>query len=243
MLVEVEGIIITERSYSETSKILTILTREYGVINVLARGAKQLKSELHPFTEKLTYAKFNIQYKKDKLSILINATIINNLKNIKKDIEKISYVSYILELTEQVSRTHFNESVFDMAIAAILKINAGYDGLVIMNILELKYLDYLGVTPIIDCCSVCGTKTNIKTLSSSAGGFVCNKCFKNDYILSPKTLKMIRIYYYLDLEKIEKINVSDNIKNEINNFLDNYYERYTGLYLKSKNFIKALKNL
>ena len=135
------------------------------------------------FTEKLTYAKFNIQYKKDKLSILINATIINNLKNIKKDIEKISYVSYILELTEQVSRTHFNESVFDMAIAAILKINAGYDGLVIMNILELKYLDYLGVTPIIDCCSVCGTKTNIKTLSSSAGGFVCNKCFKNDYIV------------------------------------------------------------
>ena len=75
MLVEVEGIIITERSYSETSKILTILTREYGVISVLARGAKQLKSELHSFTEKLTYAKFNIQYKKDKLSLLINATI------------------------------------------------------------------------------------------------------------------------------------------------------------------------
>ena len=136
-----------------------------------------------------------------------------------------------------------NKDIFDLFISALKKINEGFNPKIITNILELKYLDYLGVTPIIDCCSVCGTKTNIKTLSSSAGGFVCNKCFKNDYIVSPKTLKMIRIYYYLDLEKIEKINVSDSIKNEINNFLDNYYERYTGLYLKSKNFIKALKNL
>ena len=35
----------------------------------------------------------------------------------------------------------------------------------------------------------------------------------------------------------------DKNKYEINNFLTSYYERYTGLYLKSKNFIKALKNL
>jgi len=56
-------------------------------------------------------------------------------------------------------------------------------------------------------------------------------------------LKLIRAYYYVDIASLEKINVSEKIKNEINEFLDDYYDRYTGLYLKSKAFIKSLKNL
>lgn len=243
MLVEVEGIIITERAYSETSKLLTILTREYGIINVMAKGAKKVKSDLRIFTEKLTYAKFNIQYKKNKISNLISATIINNLKTIKTDINKISYASFILELTEQVAKEHYNSKLYDLAIAGILKIDDNFDGFVIMNILELKYLDFLGVMPIIDSCATCGSKTNIVALSSLAGGFICKNCCQNSHIVSEKILKLIRAYYYVDISSLEKINVSEKIKNEINAFLDDYYDRYTGLYLKSKEFIRTLKNL
>lgn len=209
----------------------------------MAKGAKRLKSDLRVVSEKLTYAKFNIQYKENKISTLINATIINSLKNVKTDINKISYVSYILELAEQVSKEHFNEKVYDLVIQAILKINNDYDSLVIMNILELKYLDFLGVMPVIDSCAICGSKVNILTLSASAGGFLCKNCYHNDKIVSEKALKLIRAYYYVDIESLEKINVSDKIKNEINDFLDDYYDRYTGLYLKSKEFIRTLKNL
>ena len=42
---------------------------------------------------------------------------------------------------------------------------------------------------------------------------------------------------------ITKLDVSDEVTNEINQFLDDYYDRYTGLYLKSKEFIKALRAL
>ena len=243
MLVEVEGIIVIERSYSETSKLLTILTKEYGLINVMAKGAKGLKSALRSVTTKLTYAKFNIQYKKDKISTLINATIIDNLKNIKTDINKISYVSYIIELTSQVAKEHFRKELYDLLISAILKINDDYDGFVIMNIIELKYLDFLGVMPLIDECAVCGSKENIVTLSASAGGFVCKNCYHNDKIVSTKALKLIRAYYYVDISSLERINVSERLKSEINAFLDDYYERYTGLYLKSKEFVKNLKLL
>lgn len=243
MLTEVEGIIITDRPYSETSKLLTIFTREYGLINVMAKGAKQLKSELRIVSERLTYAKFNIQYKKDKISTLLNATIINNLKLVKMDINKISYVSYILELAEQVAKQHYNERLYELVMAAILKINDNYDGLVIMNILELKCLEFLGVAPIIDHCASCGSKANIKTLSATNGGFICTSCYHNEKIVSEKTLKLIRAYYYVDIQKLEKIVISEKAKNEINSFLDEYYERYTGLYLKSKEFLKSLKQL
>ena len=51
---------------------------------------------------------------------------------------------------------------------------------------------------------------------------------------------MIRMYYYVDINRITKLDVSDEIKNEINNFLDDYYDRYTGLYLKSREFMKRV---
>ena len=48
---------------------------------------------------------------------------------------------------------------------------------------------------------------------------------------------------YVDISKITKLDVSNEVKNEINNFLNDYYDRYTGLYLKSKNFLKKINNL
>ena len=242
MITEVTGFIVSELEYGETSKIINILTREYGTIGVIAKGAKSLKSPLRSRTTKLTYAKFYIKYNKDKLSILTNADILNSLKNIKTDIESISYVSYLLELATQVMK-HSNmfKEVFDLLEASILKIEEGFDPLVISNILELKYLDYLGVMPILDSCSVCGRTNNIATLSSSLGGYVCNNCLKNDKIVSEKTIKLIRMFYYVDISKIDKLDIRESVKLEINDFLDEYYDRYTGLYLKTKSFIKDIK--
>ena len=242
MITEITGFIVSEIDYGETSKIINILTKEYGTIGVIAKGARSLKSPLRSRTTKLTYGKFYIKYNKDKLSILTNVDIISSLKNIKTDIEKISYVSYLLELASQVDKhSNKDEEVFNLLEASILKIEEGFDPLVIANILELKYLDYLGVMPILDSCSVCGSTTNIATLSASLGGYVCNNCLKNDKIVSEKTIKLIRMFYYVDISKIDKLDIRESVKLEINDFLDEYYDRYTGLYLKTKSFIKDIK--
>ena len=54
---------------------------------------------------------------------------------------------------------------------------------------------------------------------------------------------MIRMYYYVDIENIKKLVVSDELTKEISRFLDDYYDRYTGLYIKSKDFIKKINQL
>lgn len=243
MIEKVEGIILNERSYGETSKIINVITREHGILGIMAKGAKTLKSEHRSTTNKLTYGFFNIRYKKDKLSTLINVDVINNLKMIKTDIDKISYVSFLLELTEQVIKQTMDEEVYETLINGILKINEGFDPLVITNIIELKYLEKLGVMPVIDSCSICGSTHNIATLSSTRGGYICKNCHKNETVVSEKTIKLIRMFYYVDLSKIEKLDISDIAKLEINRFLDEYYDQYTGLYLKTKTFINNLKKI
>ena len=243
MIEAVEGIILFEKDYGDSSKILDVYTKKHGLIGVISKGCKRIKSPLRSVSSKLTYGVFQLHYKENKLSTLISVDVIDNFKNIILDIKKVSYASFLLELTHQVARQNNHEDIYDLLINALTKINEGFDPMVIMNIIELKYLDYLGVMPVIDGCSMCGRTNSISTLSSLRGGYVCNKCRTNEKLVSEKTIKLIRMFYYVDISKISKLDIGFNEKNEINLFLDEYYDNYTGLYLKSKNFLKTLNKV
>ena len=238
MLCEVEGFILSETSYGETSKIINVWTKKYGVIGIMCKGAKSLKSKNRVSTMRFSYAKFNIYLKQGKLSTLVSADVINPLKKIRSDITLIGYLSYLTELTEQVIKQNNDLLLFDDFINSILKIEDGLDSLVITNILEIKYLEKLGVLFNLDECVVCGSKNNIVTINADKGGFICLNCLSNEVIVDKKVIKMLRMYYYVNIKSITNIKVEDNIKNTINKFLDMYYDRYTGLYLNSKNFLK-----
>lgn len=239
MIEDLLGIVVQESDYSETSKLLTIITKEHGIISVISKGCRSIKSNLRSVSTKLTYGTFTMYYKENKLSNLVSVDVINNFKNIKTDLDRISGASYLLELTSQVLKQTNNSDIFDILIDALVKIDEGFDSLVIADIVSLKYLDYLGVMPVIDSCAVCGSTTSIATLSSDLGGYVCNKCRNNEPIVSEKAIKLVRMFYYIDISKIEKLDVSASVKKEIHMFLDRYYDRYTGLYFKTKKMLKV----
>ena len=143
----------------------------------------------------------------------------------------------MLELTSQVYKNDKDNSIYDLLINGLIKINNGYDENIITSIIELKLLNYLGIMPIVDRCVSCGSCDDIVTISSYKGGYLCKNCVGNENIFNIKTLKLIRMFYYVDISKISKLDVSDNIKREINLFIDDYYDRYSGLYLKSKDML------
>ncbi len=239
----IDGIVLSETNYSESSKILNVLTEEYGLIGVMSKGCRNIKSKLRGVSRKLVYGTFNIYHKDKGLSTLISVDVKSSFSNILSDLESVSYASFMLDLVLQVVRQTEDSSIFSLLRDTLLKLEEGFSPIVLTNILELKVLDYLGVTPSIDACSICGSDKAIVTLSSDDGGYICKNCYTNQIMVSDKTIKMIRLYYYVDLSKITKLDVSSEVTHEINDFLDRYYERYTGLYLKSKDFIKTINLL
>ena len=239
----IEGIILTETNYSETSKILNVLTKEHGLIGVISKGCRNMKSKLRSVSRKLLYGTIHIYYKPTGLSTLISVDVKNSYSNILMDLEKISYASYILDLTNQLVKQSENEEIFDLLKNTLEKIEEGLNPIALTNILELKYLDFLGVSPSIDGCAHCGNNKQIITLSSDAGGYICKDCYNNEPLVSDKTIKMIRMYYYVDIKNITKLDVSSEITSEITRFLDDYYERFTGLYLKSKKTIQKINKI
>ena len=240
MLKTVEGIIIKETNFGETSKIISILTKE-GIIGVMAKGAKSIKSPLRSFTLSLTYAEFNIYYHEDKLSTLKSADVINDFSNIKKDIILISYMSYLCDLASQVMKQNNNEDIYNLLISTLNKINDGLNPIIISNIYELKLLDYLGVGINFNACAKCGNTKNIITIDPDVGGYICQNCYENEVIYDDKTLKMLRMYYLVDIDSISDLKISDIVISNINYFVSTYYDRYTGLYLKSKKFLEQIK--
>jgi len=93
-VIQVEGIVIKDIAYGETSKILTLLTKDYGILSVLSKGCRSIKSKLRSVSGKLTYGNFYIVYKKTGLSTLTSADVLCSFSKILMNIEKISYARY-----------------------------------------------------------------------------------------------------------------------------------------------------
>lgn len=243
MLESVEGIVITETPYGDTSKIINVMTKEYGIIGIICKGAMSIKSQLRSVTMKLCYGDFHIYYKKGKLSTLVSVDIKNSFKNIRSDILLISYASYLTDLVHQVLKQTVDSSIYDEYLSALLKIEEGLDPMVITNILEVKLLEHLGVGLNLTSCISCGSKKEIVTLASERGGLICKNCYRGERIVPLSIIKTLNMYYLVDIKSISKLSLKEDIVKEINNFLTNYYDDYTGLYLKSKDFLKTIEKL
>ena len=247
---KIEGIITGEQNYSESSKILKIFTRDLGLISVISKGCKKPKSPLHEGSNKLIYGVFDISYKEDGLSTLIAIDIKDNFKNIPmdyKDLAKKMYAFTIIDISMQVlpqDEIDDNEKkeIYDILISTLNKINGGINPRILLDIVMLKYLNFLGVLPNLDSCAFCGSNFDIITMDARSFGFVCRECYTNERMVNEKALKMLRMLYYVDIDKIKNLEVGEELQ-DIEEFIDNYYEEHTGIYFNIKKKLVTLNKM
>lgn len=236
MLKKIRGIVVSEVPYKDSSKVLNILCEE-GVIGVVSKGCKRINSPLRVISNKLTLGEYVIYYNESKLSTLKEGSVIDNFNNIKNDLNKISHATYITDLVNQVMKQNADPTVFSLYVSALKKIDEGINETVVMNILEIKLLDYLGVGINLNGCAKCGSTREIVTIDPDVGGYICKNCYTNEIIYDERVRKMFRMYYLVEIDSIKELKIKDYVIDSINKFLSVYYDRYTGLYIKSKEFL------
>ena len=240
-IISVDGIVVSNTAFKENSKIINIFTKDMGIIGAVSKGCKKMSSKLRLPSERFAYGTFHLYYNENGLSTLVDGDIKNYFITITSDILKISYLTYICDLAINVYKESLDNQVYNLMEAAILKIEEGMDAKIITNILELQYLEYLGIDLNLDSCVKCGS-TKVVTLSLSKGGYVCQNCRTNEILIDEKVLKMLRLYYYVDISKINELNIDKKISDEIDNIINEYYEEYSGIYMKSKKMLKTLES-
>jgi len=243
MLQKCEGIVIRTTDYGETNKIVTLYTREWGKVAVMARGAKKTNSRLSSITQLFTHGYFLVQ-RGSGLGSLQQGEIITSMRSIGEDIFLTAYASYIVELTDKCTEEKKpNPFHFELLYQTLNYMNEGYEADILMNIYEMKMLNVLGLFPILNQCSVCGNTDGHFSFSIREGGFICHRCLDKDpyhFKLSPASVKLLRLFYYFDLTRLGTISVKNETKAELKKVITAYYEEYSGLYLKTKKFLNSM---
>ena len=92
-----DGLIVREVAVGDNDKMLTILTPEYGQLNVMAKGARSIKKGTAAVTELYTYGNYEI-YEKNDRNWLRGGSVIEGFFGLRNDIEKIALAAYLADL-------------------------------------------------------------------------------------------------------------------------------------------------
>ncbi len=108
MLVSSPAIVLQVRKYGETSKIVTLYSRAYGKISVIAKGAREMKSKFGGSLEAFTHVSVVFYYRSERpgLYLLSKAETIRPNSGILYSLERIGAAS---ELAELLIRTLHDE--------------------------------------------------------------------------------------------------------------------------------------
>ena len=243
MLTKCEGIVIRSIDYGETNKIITLYTREFGKIGVMARGAKKPSSRFSAVTQLFHYGTYLFQGSRG-LGQLQQAETIESFRSIREDIFLTAYASFIAELLDKgTEERKTSSSLYDLFYLSLRYIDEEYDPEIIMNIVELKMLSVFGFAPELNRCVNCGAQDGTFSFSVREGGLLCHRCDHIDPYkikISPIVVRLLRVLYYMDLNRLGTISIKEETKQEIRKVLDAYYGEYLGVELKSKRFLKQM---
>ena len=174
------AIVLKSIKWRDTSKIITLFTREAGKISVIAKGARQLKSRYQGVMESINLLEVVIYMSSTRqLQILGQATLENSYKNIRADYEKTGYVFALLELTDIFFKEGSVDTVFfDFLTTLMSEIGTVSNPKVVFWYFLLKLSSYLGFRPVFNECASCARSISSEesVFSIREGAIICNKC-------------------------------------------------------------------
>lgn len=243
MLKQVEGIVLKTQDYGETHKIITIFTKDYGKVSAIARGANKPKSRLSALSQIFIQGNFLIYLTKG-LSTVQQGQIVQSHREIREDIIKTAYASYLVELTEKTLEDKQPDYyIYNELLQTLRWINEKDDYLIPLMMYELKLFEKGGFAPILDRCVNCGSHDLLHSFSIGEGGILCQQCQSLDpskIVLNKALIKILPILLHVRLEKVGNISVKQENQQLIRKILDHYYDQYGGYPLKSKRFLAQI---
>jgi DNA repair protein RecO (recombination protein O) len=176
------AIVIRMADFSESSRVVTMFTREFGKVAALAKGAKRLKGPFEAALDLLAACQVVfIRKSSSGLDILTEAQLQKRFKPRPGDLGSLYGGYYIAELLDALSEEYDPHPIlYDEAVLALERL-AG-DTLLDISILcfELVILREIGQLPAFDACTSCGEPAGSASrygYQPSQGGLVCQNCF------------------------------------------------------------------
>jgi len=157
-IITVKGVVVSERNVGENDKFISVLTENYGTIDVFARGTKKITSKNHAATQLFAYADFCIRSDKDRY-FLDSSEIIQDFYNLRLDIKKLSLACYFGELSRHAvlasDMTHEHE-IMRLILNCLYFLDTDKRSCeYIKSVFELRFIIEIGLAPRLIGCGIC----------------------------------------------------------------------------------------
>jgi DNA repair protein RecO (recombination protein O) len=176
-----DAIVIRMADFSESSRVVTLFTRDFGKVAVVAKGAKRLKNPFEAALDLLTVCEVVFLRKSSSsLDILTEAHLRKRFRPRPGDLGSLYGGYYVAELLDALSEEYDAHPVlFDESTLALERLSTEFRADLTLVRFELVILREIGQLPAFDACVACGEPvgpTRQFTFKVSQGGLVCSEC-------------------------------------------------------------------
>jgi DNA repair protein RecO (recombination protein O) len=175
------ALVIRQVDFSESSRVMTLFTREFGKTGVMAKGARRLKGPFEVALDLLAEIDVVMLRKSSGgLDLLTEAKLVRRFQPAPGDLLSLYGGYYLAELLEVLSvEDDPQPELYDAAVATLSELSAGRHCFAALLRFELIQLRELGQLPALEGCLECGVAfpANARiAFKVSQGGFYCPAC-------------------------------------------------------------------
>jgi DNA repair protein RecO (recombination protein O) len=194
---------------AEDDRILSLLSRDHGVLAAFANGANRVRTKLSASTELLCYSQFVLFSHKGRY-VVDAADSKRIFFGIRGNLEKLSLASYLAELAKELApQKQEAPQELSLLLNCLSFIEEDKRDLSLLKaIFELRLLTLAGYMPNLVACRGCAAYEKAEMLFLPLGGeLVCGDCATQDEkrqgaAIAPGVLAAMRHIIYAPPEKL-----------------------------------------
>ena len=228
------AIVLRLTEFSETSLIVTLLTRDLGRISAIAKGARRPKGPFEGALDLLAVCRVVVlQKSSDALDLLTEAKLHRRFRGAERSLERLYagyYVAEMLRLLTDDNDPH--PDVYDLTIQTLQQVDG--TGPVASSLLyfDAQVLRMLGHAPGTDRCTECGQEVAATPrigFSLTGGGVVCQACRpKQRQLISVRRSVIEQIRRLQDEQSVLPISVPVDLYGELRAVFNRYIQTVVG---------------
>lgn len=97
------GVVINSRKYSEADRIITLYSKDYGKLVLMAKGIRKLKSRKRGIVELFSHIKFSAS-KGKVMDVFDEAYLLNSHLGLKRNLNKLSLAFFMVEVIDKIAQ-------------------------------------------------------------------------------------------------------------------------------------------
>lgn len=246
-LYKTQAVVLRGIKLSEKDKLVTFLTRRYGKIKCVAKGARLLKSRYGASLEPLSHISMVYFGKQNQELFSLNqCDIIHSFQSIREDHQKFYSAIYFLELADTLmAEAQPEPEIFDLLLAILEKTRSQTNMETLCRLFEIRIMVLAGYAPRLNRCIVCQgiPKSYWVGFSYSRHGIICEPCQGPDFAeikIKIGSLNYLKKLLTLDINHTERLKIPKDSELEIESVTHRLILSRVGRELKSYPFIKQM---